>query len=103
MNRKNKPVICINPEITMEDGVQFVSEGCLSVPNFTVLLKRAKELRMSYIDEYGIINENVLLKGKEASIAQHEVDHLNGITILDRAGEKTKKYYDTLIFNSSKV
>ena len=60
-------------------------EGCLSFPGIRTNVKRAELIRVSYLDEngYDIIRES---DGLEAHCIQHEMDHLNGKTMLDRVG-----------------
>lgn len=71
----------INPVITRHVKNTIVStEGCLSVPGKRVDMKRYNKIVLEGFDE----NWNPLkldLNGKSAFCAQHEIDHLNGITI----------------------
>lgn len=58
-------------------------EGCLSVPGQRFLITRPSEIKIEYYDTDG----NLLIKHAsefEARVIQHEMDHLNGITILER-------------------
>ncbi|OYY75196.1 MAG: peptide deformylase [Gammaproteobacteria bacterium 28-57-27] len=87
--RARKPVpnhgklILVNPEITAWDGFAVGREGCLSVPDYTGNVVRAEKIRLSAYD----LDGNALsfeMEGYEARIAQHEIDHLDGILFLDR-------------------
>lgn len=73
--------IMINPEIIENSAVQnSYNEGCLSFPNEGVEIIRPKVIRVSYLDLKGqkqILEADGLL----ATCIQHEIDHLNGITI----------------------
>ncbi len=81
MATKNYTGAIINPVITNHtDTVKTSSEGCLSVPNKQAKVKRHYKITVEGFDE----NWNPLtlhLKQLSAYCAQHEIDHLNGITI----------------------
>ncbi|TMW61314.1 hypothetical protein Poli38472_012505 [Pythium oligandrum] len=83
----------INPEIvetskaTMKDF-----EGCLSIPGYMGVVRRAREIRVQFNDAEGRTHQKTL-RDFPARIFQHELDHLNGVLYLDRL-EK-----DTLIHN----
>ncbi|HEY4520514.1 MAG TPA: peptide deformylase [Candidatus Paceibacterota bacterium] len=79
------PDIFINPEITEyakeEDEME---EGCLSIPEYYVQIKRAKKIKIKAYDSEG--NKIKLkVRGFAARVLQHETDHLNGMVIKDRA------------------
>ncbi len=76
-------LILINPEITQWEGFAKGREGCMSVPDYTGNVIRAKKISLEYFDEYG--NQHTLdTKGFEAVAIQHEIDHLEGLLFLDR-------------------
>jgi len=77
------PMILINPEILSRSGTKRFREGCLSLPQFTATVKRAKriELRAWNLDGETI---HLSLEGFEAILVQHEVDHLDGVLFIDR-------------------
>ena len=80
----------INPQITRhsKDTVVF-EEGCLSVPGKFMPINRAEKIQMRYLDTDG--NRNKLKADGLLAIAlQHELDHLDGILILDRAKNQKK-------------
>ncbi|AUR98384.1 polypeptide deformylase [Vibrio phage 1.250.O._10N.261.55.E11] len=81
MATKNYTGAIINPVITNRtETVKTSSEGCLSVPNKQAKVKRHYKITVEGFDE----NWNPLvlnLKQLSAYCAQHEIDHLNGITI----------------------
>lgn len=76
-----QPKVLINPEILeYSDDICTIEEGCLSIPNTIYEIKRAKNIKIKYRN----------LKGKpcyeryegiSARIIQHEIDHLDGITM----------------------
>ena len=82
----------INPEIICEEGEVDYEEGCLSVPECTEKIKRKEKVRVKGIspegEEMEIAGEGIL------SIAlQHEIDHLNGVLILDRISRLKREIY----------
>lgn len=58
-------------------------EGCLSLPDVQVPVTRPKTIRVQYQDSYGHTHTEKF-SGMIARIFQHELDHLNGITIIKR-------------------
>ncbi len=76
-------LVLINPEIVYTEGRTKYKEGCLSFPGLTVEVERFEKVGIRAIDE----NEReveLLLEGFPAIVFQHELDHLNGITFIDR-------------------
>jgi peptide deformylase len=76
-------IVIINPKITSAYGSEDAVEGCLSVPGIQVKVKRYKELVIEALDIEG---KNITYKasGFLARAIQHEIDHLNGILIVDK-------------------
>ncbi|MGB9767362.1 MAG: peptide deformylase [Dictyoglomus turgidum] len=86
---EENPIAFINPEILEMDGEVLDYEGCLSVPGVEVPIKRAERIIFKAQDLQGR-TKRYKAKGLLARVIQHEVDHLEGILILDRAvGEST--------------
>jgi len=81
----------INPKITKKSKkILSEYEGCLSLPNLSLKIKRAKEIELEgYLLERGkvvrIKAENLL-----ARVFQHEIDHLDGILMIDRVSRFKK-------------
>jgi peptide deformylase len=75
--------VLINPEIYDYNGLLQFREGCLSVPDFTGNVNRAKEITVNYYDT-SFKEQFIVVKDFEAVVIQHEIDHLNGILFLDR-------------------
>lgn len=75
--------VLINPTVLAKEGEIKFKEGCLSFPGLQVEVVRAKEITVKAINER---EEEVILNlsGLPAIVFQHEFDHLNGITFLDR-------------------
>jgi len=72
----------INPVITKKEGAEAQEEGCLSVPEAAVKVKRAKKIVVEYIDEQGGARR-LIAEGLLARVIQHEADHLAGRLIID--------------------
>ena len=74
----------INPKVVKKEGSQINLEGCLSVPNICINVKRAKKVVVLAKDENGqplkIETQDLL-----ACVLQHEIDHLRGRLIIDYA------------------
>ncbi|MBI2674811.1 MAG: peptide deformylase [Candidatus Yanofskybacteria bacterium] len=84
----NVPNVFINPEITeYSKEADETEEGCLSIPDYWVPIKRSKKIKIKAVDENG--NKiKFKARGFLARVLQHETDHLNGKTIKDRANGK---------------
>ena len=81
-----KFVALINPQITWKnDEMDIAEEGCLSLPGEWVNVPRATGIVVRYIDGKGKEQERKL-SGLDARVVQHELDHLDGILIVDYAG-----------------
>lgn len=72
----------INPEILKGFGEDFMDEGCLSVPETVVNIKRQQSVLVRYLDRNEKEKETEL-NGLAARVIQHEIDHLNGVLIID--------------------
>ncbi len=77
------PGVVINPEIVETEGEVEWEEGCLSVPGFKFEIVRAERVTMRGIDLDG---KEIVLVGDDllARMIQHEIDHLDGVLLLDR-------------------
>lgn len=91
--------VFINPEITPGDDKEMMREGCISFPGIAVEVERAKTIKIKYLDLDGN-TQTESLDELWAHCAQHETDHLDGITMLDylsplkrdRANKKVLKF-----------
>jgi peptide deformylase len=80
-----KDAVLINPEITWKsDDKNLDEEGCLSLPDVWLPIPRHTEITVTYLDEKGQTQERKL-EGFDARVTQHEIDHLDGILIVDYA------------------
>lgn len=86
------PLIALaNPEIEWtSDDLEAGEEGCLSIPGVAVDVERPIHVRVHAQDEHG---ERRLIEasGLEARVIQHEMDHLDGVLMLDRTSRDERK------------
>jgi peptide deformylase len=82
----------INPEIRHAEGEVLWEEGCLSVVDFTVEIKRAAKVKLVALNEEEK-EISIDAEGLLAVALQHEVDHLNGKLILDRVSRLKRDLY----------
>jgi peptide deformylase len=81
----------VNPEVEWRGGdEEIMEEGCLSIPGIHVDVERPIHVRVRAHDERG---EPLLIEatGLEARVIQHEIDHLDGILMLDRTSREERK------------
>jgi peptide deformylase len=85
-------IVVVNPEIIEKEGVQVDSEMCLSVPDTSIDVSRAERILVKGVDLKG--NElRIEAEGFLARIFQHEIDHINGVVILDYASFLKRSIY----------
>jgi peptide deformylase len=86
------PVIVLaNPELEWSSGDEEAGEeGCLSIPGVTVDVERPVHVRVRALDEDGE-ERTVEASGLEARVIQHEMDHLDGVLILERTSRDERK------------
>jgi peptide deformylase len=81
--------VLVNPVLTVVDEAPRVFfEGCLSVPGWSALVARAREVEVTGTDEHGAA-VSWRVAGWPARILQHEVDHLDGTLYVDRMLTRT--------------
>jgi peptide deformylase len=80
--KRDTPYAFINPTIDVLEGEQESEEGCLSVPGFYELVKRAQKVRVRALDRNGEPFE-LETDGMLAVCVQHECDHLEGKLFVD--------------------
>ena len=83
--------VLANPELEWASGeVELGEEGCLSIPGVVVDVDRPVYVRVRGLDEEG--EERVVeASGLEARVIQHEIDHLDGVLILERTSREERK------------
>ena len=82
----------INPEIISEEGEVDHEEGCLSVPDCLEKVKRKEKVCVRGVSPEGLTIE-IQGDGILAIALQHEIDHINGILILDRVSQLKREIY----------
>ena len=84
------PRILINPVIEESDGEWVYEEGCLSVPGLHWEIVRPKEV---HITGYDLDGNEVSIEADEleARLFQHELDHLDGVLLVDRLDDETRR------------
>lgn len=86
------PFVFINGKIIDKWGESVIEEGCLSLPGIRVDVPRSEGIRFSYLDPSG--TEHVEdFEGLLARVIQHEIDHLNGLIIIDRVSPLIKQQF----------
>jgi len=83
------PLVLINPEIKLHDATEMGVEGCLSFPEVTGDIERAKSVIVRAQTLEGSTIE-IETSGFLARAIQHEGDHLNGILFIDRMNSAAK-------------
>lgn len=82
----------VNPEIIAREGEIEWDEGCLSVPDFRIVMRRSQKVTCRSLDRHGkeqTVNAENLL----AVCIQHEIDHLDGKLIIDRVNRLEQDLY----------
>lgn len=90
-NSDAEPQGLVNPEIEwLSERTEVMTEGCLSISRILVDVERPLYARVRGQDETGA---GVLIEasGHEARVLQHEIDHLNGVLILDRTERRQRR------------
>lgn len=86
----------VNPVIVEKSGNIAWEEGCLSIPDFVQVMKRAQKVKVKAQDRKG---KEIIVEAEDllAICLQHEIDHLDGKLIIDKASRlKRKMYLDRL-------
>lgn len=82
----------VNPEVISEEGEIEHEEGCLSVPDCLEKLKRKEKVLVRGFSPAGKEIE-ISAEGILAIAIQHEIDHINGVLILDRISRLKREIY----------
>jgi peptide deformylase len=86
-----EPTAVVNPEVEwLSDEVVVAEEGCLSIPRITVDVERPLYARISGLDQRGEPLQ-IEASGLEARVLQHEIDHLDGVLMLDRTTREQRR------------
>jgi peptide deformylase len=81
--KRGEEKVIVNPVIVEMKGRELGAEGCLSLPEIRGEVMRAKKIRFRYQDRHGKEYE-AEAKDFFARVIQHEIDHLDGILLIDR-------------------
>lgn len=85
-------ITLVNPRIVEASGESEIEEGCLSVPGYTTVVKRAEKVKVAGFDLDGkpveILGEGILAKA-----LQHEIDHINGVLFIDKIGRIKREFF----------
>ncbi len=84
--------VYVNPEILEGEGEVETEEGCLSLPDFSEVVKRKARIRVRFQNATGEPGESTI-EGFRAVIFQHEFDHLNGVLATDRISRLKRTLY----------
>ena len=90
--KERQPVpfqVLINPRLVWEsEETREFFEGCLSLPGYTAIVRRARSVRVEFLDETARA-QTVAATGWYARILQHEIDHLQGHLYIDRMATRS--------------
>ncbi len=85
------PQAVVNPELTMvSDEKETDEEGCLSLEEIRVPVERSTKVTLDGVNPAGE-PVHFELEGLSARVVQHELDHLDGVLIIDRTGTEHRK------------
>ena len=86
-----EPTVLVNPEVEWRsDDLATAEEGCLSLPGVIVDVERPLHVRARALDLHGE-PLTVEASGLEARVIQHEIDHLDGVLMLDRTEREQRR------------
>lgn len=85
-------IVLINPEVITAEGECVWDEGCLSLPDFTEEIKRKKKVVVRFQNLEG---ETMEIEGNDllAIVLQHEIEHLDGILLVDHLSPLKRSLY----------
>lgn len=92
-DKDNTPLLVLmNPQIIKAEGEIDSEEGCLSLPEYTAAVKRAERVVVRGLDREG---KTIQVEGAGllSRVLQHEIDHLNGILLIDRISKIKREFF----------
>ncbi len=90
---EKKPLVIINPKIIKLSKTMIITkEGCLSFPNFFINIKRSSNIYLSFKDSKNKV-QYIIVDNLLSICIQHEVDHINGITIYEKISKLKKNIF----------
>lgn len=89
---KRPLVVLINPVIIQKEGMVEAEEGCLSIPGYSTTIKRAERVYVRGLNREGK-TLGIEGAGLLARALQHEIDHLDGLLIIDRISPIKREFF----------
>ncbi len=85
-------IVLINPIILEREGVIEAEEGCLSIPGYLTAVKRAERVFVKGLNREG---KEISIEGEGllARAIQHELDHLDGLLLIDRISPLKREFF----------
>lgn len=90
--RSSPLIVLINPVIVEREGVIEAEEGCLSIPGYLTSVKRAGKVFVRGLDREGR-DISLEAEGLLARAIQHELDHLDGLLLIDRVSPLKREFF----------
>ena len=87
---EEETTVVVNPRIAAKEGTEVDDEGCLSLQGILVPVERSMRVTVEGSDETGA-PVRLELDELAARVAQHELDHLDGVLILDRTTPESRR------------
>lgn len=100
-SEENSQITLVNPCIIEREGDISIEEGCLSVPDLLVKIKRSCDIVVTGLNEAGSMVE-IKCDKLAAIVVQHEMDHLKGVLITDHASHLKRSLYTKKIKKKEK-
>ena len=97
----SRVITLVNPVIVASEGLQTYDEGCLSVTDLSAAVDRAETIEIEAQD-LGGRPMTIVAEGRKAVIAQHEIDHLDGVLFLDHISRLRRDIYNKKILKAAK-
>jgi len=85
-------IVLINPLIVERDGSVEAEEGCLSIPGYLTSIKRAEKVLVRGVNREGK-DIAIEAEGLLARAIQHELDHLEGLLLIDRMSPIKREFF----------
>ena len=100
--RNHGLIVLFDPELVHREGAEVRREGCMSVPDLTANVRRALRVVVRGLDEKGDVRV-IEAEGFEARAFQHELDHLDGLVILDRVASLTTDVFRRKVYQDRRT
>ncbi len=96
VEHKDQEKVFLNPAIEKKSGTMNEFEGCLSLPGLSAQIRRSAQLKVTYYDLEGSMWE-MDCEGLWAKLFQHEIDHLDGVLMIDKMSAADLKQFKPLL------